>query len=416
MVETFTDRLKHAWNAFSKRNDDSLESWDIGASYGYRPDRARLTLGNERSAIAALYQRLAVDVASADWRHVRVNLNGRYLEDVKSELGNCLTVEANIDQSASALKVDIALSLFDEGVIAVVPVDTTVDPKESTSFKIQTMRVGRITAWFPSKVRVRLYNDRTGTFEDVLVDKRTTAIIENPFYTVMNEPNSTLKRLVRKLNLLDIADEDSVQGKLDMIIQLPYIVKHETRQEQAEKRRKDIEMQLSSSKYGVAYIDGTERVTQLNRPVDNNLLAKIQDLRSELYAQLGLTEEIFKGTASEEAMLAYYNGTIAPILTAITEEFARKFLTKTARSQGQTIRFFRDPFKLVPVADLAEIADKFTRNKIATSNEFRAVIGWTPSDDPSADKLENSNLNQPQDQQPNPQLEGGVTPYEDQEV
>ena len=309
------------------------------------------------------------------------------------------------------MKLDIALSLFDEGVIAVVPVDTSINPRDSASYQIRTMRVGRITAWFPRKVRVRLYNDKLGIFQEVSVDKDKTAIIENPFYTVMNEPNSTLKRLVRKLNLLDVADEDSVQGKLDMIIQLPYIVKHETRQEQADKRRKDIEMQLSSSKYGVAYIDGTERVTQLNRPVDNNLLAKIQDLRSELYAQLGLTEEIFKGTANEEVMLAYYNGTIAPILTAITEEITRKFLTKTARTQGQTVAFFRDPFKLVPVKDLAEIADKFTRNKIATSNEMRAVIGWLPSDDPSADKLENSNLNQPQDNEL--PMEGGVVPDEE---
>ena len=411
MVETFTDRLKHAWNAFSKRPDDSPESWEVGASYGLRPDRTRLTLGNERSAIAALYQRLALDVATADWRHVRLNQNGRFEGEVRSDLNNCLRVEANIDQSAIAMKLDIALSLFDEGVIAVVPVDTSINPRDSASYQIRTMRVGRITAWFPRKVRVRLYNDKLGIFQEVSVDKDKTAIIENPFYTVMNEPNSTLKRLVRKLNLLDVADEDSVQGKLDMIIQLPYIVKHETRQEQADKRRKDIEMQLSSSKYGVAYIDGTERVTQLNRPVDNNLLAKIQDLRSELYAQLGLTEEIFKGTANEEAMLAYYNGTIAPILTAITEEITRKFLTKTARTQGQTVAFFRDPFKLVPVKDLAEIADKFTRNKIATSNEMRAVIGWLPSDDPSADKLENSNLNQPQDNEL--PMEGGVVPDEE---
>lgn len=413
MAETIGSRFKSAWNAFTKRDPAGREAWDIGASYGVRPDRAKLTLGNEKSAIAALYMRLALDVASADLRHIQVDQNGRYQKDFQSDLTECFTVEANIDQSALAIKIDLALSLFDEGVIALVPVDTTINPSESTSFKIRSMRVGRIVAWFPRHIRVRLYNDRTGTFQEVLVPKETTAIVENPFYTVMNEPNSTLKRLVRKLNLLDVADEDAVQGKLDMIIQLPYIVKHETRQEQADKRRKDIEMQLSTSKYGVAYIDGTERVTQLNRPVDNNLLAKIQDLRSELYAQLGLTEEIFKGTANESAMLAYYNGTIAPILTAITEELNRKFLTKTARTQGQRIKYFRDPFKLVPVKELAEISDKFTRNKIATSNEIRSIVGWAPSDDPSADRLENSNLNQPQTEPEPP--EGGEVP-DDQEV
>jgi hypothetical protein len=301
--------------------------------------------------------------------------------------------------------------MFDAGAIAVVPIDTTLNPKDSASYKINTMRVGRITNWYPRHVRVRLYDDRPnfGVFQEVTLPKDQVAIIENPFYTVMNEQNSTLKRLIRKLNLLDAVDEDGVQGKLDIIIQLPYTVKHETRQEQADKRRKDIEFQLSNSKYGVAYIDGTERITQLNRPVDNNLLAKIQDLRQDLYGQLGLTQEVIQGTADEKTMLAYYNGTIAPILTAIIEEFTRKFLTKTARSQGQRIRFFRDPFKLVPVEQLAEIADKFTRNKIATSNELRAVIGWAPSDDPSADKLENSNLNQPT-------TEGGETPDEQEDV
>ena len=411
MADTFGTRIKHAWNAFVKPNKEAFADPPVGASYGARPDRVRLTLGNERSAIASLYLRLALDVASADWRHIRVDQNGRYQGDIPGPLSDCLTLEGNVDQSAFALKLDIALSMFDAGAIAVVPVDTTLNPKDSASYKINTMRVGRITNWYPRHVRVRLYDDRPnfGVFQEVTLPKDQVAIIENPFYTVMNEQNSTLKRLIRKLNLLDAVDEDGVQGKLDIIIQLPYTVKHETRQEQADKRRKDIEFQLSNSKYGVAYIDGTERITQLNRPVDNNLLAKIQDLRQDLYGQLGLTQEVIQGTADEKTMLAYYNGTIAPILTAIIEEFTRKFLTKTARSQGQRIRFFRDPFKLVPVEQLAEIADKFTRNKIATSNELRAVIGWAPSDDPSADKLENSNLNQPT-------TEGGETPDEQEDV
>ena len=411
MADTFGTRIKHAWNAFTQRDKEPFAGPSVGASYGVRPDRVRLTLGNERSAIASLYLRLALDVASADWRHIRVDQNGRYQGDIPGPLSDCLTLEGNVDQSAFALKLDIALSMFDAGAIAVVPVDTTLNPKDSTSYKINTMRVGRITNWYPRHVRVRLYDDRPnfGVFQEVTLPKDQVAIIENPFYTVMNEQNSTLKRLIRKLNLLDAVDEDGVQGKLDIIIQLPYTVKHETRQEQADKRRKDIEFQLSNSKYGVAYIDGTERITQLNRPVDNNLLAKIQDLRQDLYGQLGLTQEVIQGTADEKTMLAYYNGTIAPILTAIIEEFTRKFLTKTARSQGQRIRFFRDPFKLVPVEQLAEIADKFTRNKIATSNELRAVIGWVPSDDPSADKLENSNLNQPT-------TEGGETPDEQEDA
>lgn len=411
MADTFGTRIKHAWNAFVQPNKEPFAGPSVGASYGARPDRVRLTLGNERSAIASLYLRLALDVASADWRHIRVDQNGRYQGDIPGPLSDCLTLEGNVDQSAFALKLDIALSMFDAGAIAVVPVDTTLNPKDSASYKINTMRVGRITNWYPRHVRVRLYDDRPnfGVFQEVTLPKDQVAIIENPFYTVMNEQNSTLKRLIRKLNLLDAVDEDGVQGKLDIIIQLPYTVKHETRQEQADKRRKDIEFQLSNSKYGVAYIDGTERITQLNRPVDNNLLAKIQDLRQDLYGQLGLTQEVIQGTADEKTMLAYYNGTIAPILTAIIEEFTRKFLTKTARSQGQRIRFFRDPFKLVPVGQLAEIADKFTRNKIATSNELRAVIGWAPSGDPSADKLENSNLNQPT-------TEGGETPDEQEDV
>ena len=411
MADTFGTRIKHAWNAFVQPNKEPFAGPSGGASYGARPDRVRLTLGNERSAIASLYLRLALDVASADWRHIRVDQNGRYQGDIPGPLSDCLTREGNVDQSAFALKLDSALSMFDAGAIAVVPVDTTLNPKDSASYKINTMRVGRITNWYPRHVRVRLYDDRPnfGVFQEVTLPKDQVAIIENPFYTVMNEQNSTLKRLIRKLNLLDAVDEDGVQGKLDIIIQLPYTVKHETRQEQADKRRKDIEFQLSNSKYGVAYIDGTERITQLNRPVDNNLLAKIQDLRQDLYGQLGLTQEVIQGTADEKTMLAYYNGTIAPILTAIIEEFTRKFLTKTARSQGQRIRFFRDPFKLVPVEQLAEIADKFTRNKIATSNELRAVIGWAPSDDPSADKLENSNLNQPT-------TEGGETPDEQEDV
>ena len=396
MADSWTDKVRSAWNAFRK---PEVVPYEYGASYGNRPDRVRLSLGNERSAIAALYLRLALDVATTDWKHIRVNQNGRFQEELNTSLNQCLTLEANVDQSAIAFKIDLALTLFDEGCIAVVPVDTNLDPLKTQSFQVQTMRVGRIIQWYPRHVKVRVWDDRPnqGNFKEIIVPKATTAIIENPLYTVMNEPNSTLKRLVRKLNLLDMADEDAVSGKLDLIIQLPYVVKHETKEQQADKRRKDIEMQLSSSKYGVAYIDGTERVTQLNRPVDNNLLAKIQDLRAELYGQLGLTEEIFKGTAKEEAMLAYYSGTINPILTAIMTELSRKFITKTARTQGQRIEYFRDPFKFVTIANMAEIADKFTRNKIATSNEIRSVIGWIPSDDPSADKLENSNLNQPAD-------------------
>ena len=394
MADSWTNRLRSAWNTFRSRDQVPYE---FGASYGIRPDRARLTLGNERSAIAALYMRLALDVATPDWKHIKTNQSGRFQSEIKSSLNNCLTLEANLDQNAIAFKIDVVLSMFDEGCIAIVPVDADIDPQKSKAFRIDTMRVGHIVSWYPRHVKVRVWDDRPeeGNFKEIIVPKATTVIIENPFYTVMNEPNSTLKRLIRKLNLLDTADEDAVSGKMDLIIQLPYVVKHETKEAQAEKRRKDIEMQLTTSQYGIAYIDGTERITQLNRPIDNNLLAKIQDLRGELYGQMGLTKEIFEGTADESAMLTYYNGTINPILNAITLELTRKFLSKTARMQGQQVTFFRDPFKFVTVKDMAEIADKFTRNKIATSNEIRSVIGWIPSDDPSADKLENSNLNQP---------------------
>lgn len=411
MADSWTNRFRSAWNTFRRRDQVPYE---FGASYGIRPDRARLTLGNERSAIAALYMRLALDVATPDWKHIKTNQSGRFQSEIKSSLNNCLTLEANLDQNAIAFKIDVVLSMFDEGCIAIVPVDADIDPQKSQAFRIDTMRVGHIVSWYPRHVKVRVWDDRPeeGNFKEIIVPKATTVIIENPFYTVMNEPNSTLKRLIRKLNLLDTADEDAVSGKMDLIIQLPYVVKHETKEAQAEKRRKDIEMQLTTSQYGIAYIDGTERITQLNRPIDNNLLAKIQDLRGELYGQMGLTKEIFEGTADESAMLTYYNGTINPILNAITLELTRKFLSKTARTQGQQVTFFRDPFKFVTVKDMAEIADKFTRNKIATSNEIRSVIGWIPSDDPSADKLENSNLNQPASaelmEQP---MEGGDTSY-----
>lgn len=389
-------KLKHAWNAFGDQDDSFRTSYsDWGSSYGIRPDRPRLRVSNERSIISAIYMRLAIDVASIDLRHVRLDEQDRYIEDIKtSGLSNCLSLEANIDQAAQAFIVDSALTMFDEGVIALVPVDTNVSLKDGASVDIQTMRVGKITQWFPRHVRVELYDDRPGEGRrrEITLPKASVAIIENPLYQVMNEPNSTLQRLIRKLNLLDAVDEQSSSGKLDMIIQLPYVIKSEARREQAEKRRKDIEFQLKGSQYGIAYTDGTEKITQLNRPAENNLLKTVEYLTEMLYGQLGLTPEIMLGTASEEAMLNYINRTLAPILTAYAQEMKRKFLTKTARTQGQSIEFFRDPFKLVPMKDLAELADKFTRNEIVSSNEFRGFIGMRPSKDPKADMLLNSNM------------------------
>lgn len=399
MPESFGTRLKHAWNAFTNKDPTDVYR-DIGSvsSYYYRPDRPRLTRGNEKTITTAIYNRIAIDVASVDIKHVRLDDNKRYLAEIDSGLNNCLNIEANIDQTGRGLIQDIVMSLMDEGCIAVVPVDTTIDPTVSNSYEINTLRVGKIMEWYPRHVKVRLYNDRTGNKEDVTLPKSTVAIIENPLFAVVNEPNSTMKRLVRKLALLDVVDEQTSAGKLDMIIQLPYVIKSESRRKQAEDRRKDIENQLMGSKYGIAYTDGTEKITQLNRSLDNNLLKQVEYLTSMLYSQLGITQAVMDGTADEKTMLNYNNRTIEPILSAIVDEFKRKFLTKTARSQGQSIEFFRDPFRLVPVNDIAEIADKFTRNEIMTSNEIRQIVGMKPSDDPKADELVNSNINQSNEQ------------------
>lgn len=405
MGMSFGSRLKHAWNAFT--GTDYTTYQDVGPGYSSRPDRIRLTRGNERSIITSVYNRIALDVAALNVQHICLDENGRFLSVIQDGLNTCLTVEANIDQTARAFIQDIVVSMLDEGCVAIVPVDTTYDPSVTGSYDIQTMRVGKILDWYPQHVRVRLYNERTGTKENILVPKSTVAIIENPLYAVVNEPNSTMQRLIRKLNLLDVIDEQSGSGKLDLIIQLPYVIKTEARRQQAENRRKDIEAQLSGTKYGIAYADGTERITQLNRSVNNNLMSQIEYLTSMLYSQLGITQSILDGTADEKTMLNYNNRTIEPIISAIVDEMKRKFLTKTARSQSQSISFFRDPFKLVPVNDIAEIADKFTRNEIMTSNEIRQVIGMKPSDDPRADELRNKNLSAPIESEPeiNPPVE-----------
>lgn len=390
------DKLKHSWNAFVNNRSPTNYYNDIGYSYSYRPDRVRFTRGNERSIVTSVYNRIALDVSSIDIKHVRLDENGSFISVIDSGLNNCLTLEANIDQTGRALKQDIVISMMDEGCIAIVPVDTTVNPTETGpgAYDILSMRTGKILEWYPSHVKVRVYNDRTGNKEDIIVPKKTVAIVENPLYAVMNEPNSTMQRLIRKLNLLDFIDEQSGSGKLDLIIQLPYIIKTEARREQAEKRRKDIENQLAGSKYGIAYTDGTEKITQLNRPIENNLMKQIEYLTNMLYSQLGITQSILDGTADEQTMLNYNNRTIEPIVSAIVDEMKRKFLSKTARSQLQSILFFRDPFKLVPVNNIAEIADKFTRNEILTSNEIRQIIGIKPSNDPKADQLINSNISQ----------------------
>ena len=405
MGMSFGSRLKHAWNAFT--GTDYTTYQDVGPGYSSRPDRIRLTRGNERSIITSVYNRIALDVAALNVQHIRLDENGRFLSVIQDGLNTCLTVEANIDQTARAFIQDIVVSMLDEGCVAIVPVDTTYDPSVTGSYDIQTMRVGKILDWYPQHVRVRLYNERTGTKENILVPKSTVAIVENPLYAVVNEPNSTMQRLIRKLNLLDVIDEQSGSGKLDLIIQLPYVIKTEARRQQAENRRKDIEAQLSGTKYGIAYADGTERITQLNRSVNNNLMSQIEYLTSMLYSQLGITQSILDGTADEKTMLNYNNRTIEPIISAIVDEMKRKFLTKTAQSQSQSISFFRDPFKLVPVNDIAEIADKFTRNEIMTSNEIRQVIGMKPSDDPRADELRNKNLSAPSESEPeiNPPVE-----------
>ena len=395
------DVLRHSWDVFRNREPTY---YNIGSSSTYRPDRTRTFIRNEQSIVTSIYTRIALDVASINIRHCRVDENGRFKEYISSGLDNCLNLEANIDQTGRAFKQDIVESMFDEGVVAIVPVDTTMDPTVTGSYDIQTMRTGKILEWYPEHVKVRLYNQKTGHREELILPKRIVGIIENPMYSIINEPNSTMQRLIRKLTLLDRVDETTSSGKLDMIIQLPYVIKSESRRKEAEKRKKDIEEQLKGP-YGIAYVDGTEKIIQLNRPVENNLMKQVEYLRNELYSQLGITQEVLNGTADEQTMLNYNSRTIEPIVSAITDEMTRKFLTKTARSESQTIMFFRDPFRLVPVNNIAEIADKFTRNEILTSNEIRGVIGFKPSDDPKADKLINSNLNQPDGEQTDQTIE-----------
>ena len=390
----FTDRIKHGWNAFLNR-DPTYNYRDLGGpSYGYRPDRMRFTRGNERSIVTSVYNRIALDAASIDIMHVQLDKDDRFESIRDSALNECLTRNANIDQTGRAFIQDVVMSMLDEGCVAIVPVDTTFNPDVTNSYDINTMRTAKIVEWYPAHVKVNLYNDRTGRKEDLILPKKTVAIIENPLYAVINEPNSTMQRLIRKLNLLDVIDEQSGSGKLDLIIQLPYVIKTDARRQQAEQRRKDIEMQLSGSKYGIAYTDGTERITQLNRSVDNNLMKQIEYLTSMLYSQLGITQAILDGSADDKTMLNYYNRTIEPIVSAIVDEIQRKFLTKTAITQKQAIAYFRDPFRLVPVNEIAEIADKFTRNEIMTSNEIRQIVGMKPSKDPNADELRNKNLSQ----------------------
>lgn len=392
MEESVTSRLKHAWNVFFNKDPTLYLSNDLGQTYTTRPDRMQFSRGNEKTIVTSVYNRIAMDAAAININHVQLDKDGRFADIRKSGLNNCLTLEANIDQTGRAFIQDIVMSMLDEGCVAVVPVDTNLNPKTG-SFDILTMRTGKIVQWYPAHVRVRLYDERTGLKDEVVVPKSSVAIIENPLYSVINEHNSTLQRLIRKLSLLDAVDEQSSAGKLDLIIQLPYVIKSEARKRQAEQRRKEIEMQLAGSKYGIAYTDGTEHITQLNRSVENNLMKQIEYLTSLLFSQLGITQEILDGTANETTMLNYYNRTIEPILSAITDEMKRKFLTKTARTQMQSICFFRDLFKLVPVNQMADIADKFTRNEILTSNEVRQLLGMKPSSDPSADELRNKNLN-----------------------
>ena len=392
-------RFKHAWNAFFSRDPTGYQS-DIGPGYYYRPDRPRFTGGNERSIITSIYNRIALDVASNTILHCKLDEDDRFVSTMDSTLNSCLNLEANIDQTGRAFIQDVVMSMLDEGCVAIVPIDTTLDPKITKSYDILSMRTAKILEWKPNSIQIRVYNDRTGEKEDVWVPKSMVAIIENPLYAVINEPNSTMQRLKRKLALLDVTDEQTASGKLDLIIQLPYVIKTEARRQQAEQRRKDIESQLAGSKYGIAYTDGTEHITQLNRSLENNLMKQIEYLQNLLFSQLGITQEILDGSANEQTMLNYYNRSIEPIVSAIVDEIKRKFLSKTARTQGQSIVAFRDPFKLVPVNNIAEIADKFTRNEILTSNEIRQIIGVKPSDDPKADQLINSNISQPNRDQP----------------
>ena len=401
----FLDRLQHSWDVFRNKEPTYYVHQDIGHGYSYRPDRPRMTRGNEKTITAAIYNRIALDVSNIKINHCKVDDNGRFIESIKSSLDNCLNLEANIDQTGRAFINDVVISMFDEGVVAIVPVETDIDPTVSDSFDILSMRTGKVLEWWPEHVKVRVYNDKKGIHEDVMLHKRQVSIIENPLYAVINEPNSTMQRLIRKLALLDAIDEQSGSGKLDLIIQLPYVIKSEARRQQAEQRRKDIEDQIKGP-LGIAYTDGTEKIIQLNRPLENNLMKQIEYLTDMLYSQLGITQAILDGTADEQTMLNYYSRTIEPVIAAIVDEMKRKFLTKAARSESQTIAFFRDPFKLVPINHIADIADKFTRNEILSSNEIRQIIGMRPSDDPKADQLINSNLNHPEEKLQQIQKEG----------
>ena len=392
MAEKLTTRIKHAWNAFMNK-DPTTRSYGSGYYSNYRPDRLRMTRGNERSIINSVINRMAVDCESIDIKHVRVN-DDRYVGDMDSDLNNCLTLEANLDQTARSFRRDVVMTMLDEGCVAIVPTDTTDNPNLTDSYDIEEMRAGVITEWHPDWVKVNLYNERTGERKDISIKKRAVSIVENPFFSVMNEPNSTAQRLIRKLNLLDAVDEASSSGKLDLIIQLPYVIKTEARRQQAEERRKMIEDQLSNGKLGIAYTDGTEHVIQLNRAVENNLMTQIEYLTSMLFSQLGITQGILDGTADDKTMNNYYTRTIEPLVSAIVDEMKRKFLSKTARTRGQSIMYFRNPFKLVPISEIPDMADKFTRNEILTSNEVRQIVGFKPSDDPKADKLINANINQ----------------------
>ena len=414
MENTIGSRLKHAWNAFTNKDPTPYYSSYSGGSSSYRPDRPRLHGGNERSIVTSVYNRIAMDAAAVSIRHIRTDDNNQFLETINSGLNTCFNLEANIDQTGRLFLQDAVMSMLDEGCVALVPIDTTIDPKVTNSYDIISMRTAKILQWKPTHIQIRVYNDKTGLKEDVYVAKNTVAIIENPLYAVINEPNSTMQRLIRKLNLLDSIDEQSSYGKLDLIMQLPYVIKTEARQQQATKRMKDIEEQLSGSTLGIAYTDGTEKITQLNRPIGNNLMGQIEYLTSMLYSQLGITQSILDGTADERTMLNYHNRTIEPIVSSITDESKRKFLTKTARSQNQSITFFRDPFKLVPVNDLSEIADKFTRNEILSSNEVRQIIGMKPSADPKADELRNKNLTTPVDPNAVNPEQGGQPTYENE--
>ena len=412
-MSTLRKRIKNAWNVFTSRDPTEQPVFhDYGISYGYRPDRIRLTRGNERSIVNAVYNRIAIDVASIDVKHVKTDENDVFIEEIGSFLNDVLQSEANIDQTGRNLMIDAVISLLDEGVIAIVPVDIDED-EEIDSFDVLSLRVAKIIQWYPEHVKVRVYNEKTGYKQDIVINKRSVCIVENPFYSVMNEPNSTLQRLIRKLNLLDAIDEQTGSGKLDIIIQLPYVIKTEARKKQAEDRRKDIEAQLAGSKYGIAYTDGTERITQLNRPAENNLLTQIEYLTSMLYSQLGITEEVLNGTADEKTMLNYYNRTIEPIMSAIIDEMKRKLLTWNARKEGQSIKFFRNPFKLVPVTEMAEIADKFGRNEILTPNEIRGIVGFKPSDDPQANELRNRNISQSNEEI---EMEKGINGKEETKV